>query len=142
MLCGALASGNVLAGRGGGVPGSRIRRGWVPEVPALKIGPVIGGQILSASRSGCGSGHFGGPAKIIRYIDFDDVMPTKVSPAPPISTIAQGMAATLRLMAAPVTETGTGRYFNGLEEPRANDQAYDPQARRQLRELSEQLTGV
>jgi hypothetical protein len=52
------------------------------------------------------------------------------------------VAATLRPMAAPVTETGTGRYFNGLEESRASDQAHDPQARRQLRELSEQLTGV
>jgi NAD(P)-dependent dehydrogenase (short-subunit alcohol dehydrogenase family) len=69
-------------------------------------------------------------------------MPTKVSPAPPISTIAQGVEATMRLMAAPVTETGTGRYFNGLDESRANDQAYDPPARRRLRELSEQLTGV
>jgi hypothetical protein len=48
----------------------------------------------------------------------------------------------MRLIAAPVTETGTGRYFNGLDESRANEQAYDPPARRRLRELSEQLTGV
>jgi NAD(P)-dependent dehydrogenase (short-subunit alcohol dehydrogenase family) len=69
-------------------------------------------------------------------------MPTKVSPAPPISAIAQGVEATMRLIAAPVAETGSGRYFNGLDESRANDQAYDPPARRRLRELSEQLTGV
>ncbi len=67
-------------------------------------------------------------------------MPTKVSPAPPISTIEQGVEATLRLIAAPATETGTGRYFNGQDESIANDQAYDLAARRQLRDLSQQLT--
>ena len=69
-------------------------------------------------------------------------MPTKVSPAPPASTIAQGVAATLRLITAPAGQTGTGRYFNGREESRANDQAYDPGARRRLRTLSASLTGV
>ena len=63
-------------------------------------------------------------------------MPTKVSPAPPVSTIAQGVEATLRLITAPAGQTGTGRYFNGREESRANDQAYDPGARRRLRTLS------
>ena len=68
-------------------------------------------------------------------------MPTKVSPAPPVSTIAQGVEATLRLITAPPAQTGTGRYFNGLEESRANDQAYDLEARRRLRVLSASLTG-
>jgi hypothetical protein len=39
-------------------------------------------------------------------------------------------------------DVGTGRYFNGLREARADAQAYDPQARRRLRELSGKLTGV
>jgi NAD(P)-dependent dehydrogenase (short-subunit alcohol dehydrogenase family) len=69
-------------------------------------------------------------------------MPTKVSPAAPVSTIAQGADATMRLIAAPAARTGTGRYFNGLDESRANDQAYDEQARRLLRDLSRQLTGA
>ena len=69
-------------------------------------------------------------------------MPTKVSPAPPASTIAQGVEATLRLITAPPQQTGTGRYFNRLEESRANDQAYDPDARLRLRTLSRQLTGL
>ena len=69
-------------------------------------------------------------------------MPTKVSPAPPISTIAQGVEATMRLITAPIAQAGSGRYFNRLDEARANDQAYDPAARRQLRELSEKLTGL
>jgi hypothetical protein len=34
----------------------------------------------------------------------------------------------------------TGRYFDGTEEPRANPQAYDPEARRRLWEVSEGLT--
>jgi NAD(P)-dependent dehydrogenase (short-subunit alcohol dehydrogenase family) len=69
-------------------------------------------------------------------------MPTKVTPVTPVSTIAEGVAATFRLIAAPAAETGTGRYFNSLEESRANDQAYDPVARGQLRALSADLTGV
>ena len=69
-------------------------------------------------------------------------MPTKIVAGAPISTIAQGVEATMRLITAPVAETGSGRYFNGLDEARANDQAYDPEARRELRELSEKLTGL
>ena len=68
-------------------------------------------------------------------------MPTKIVPSP-ISTIAEGVEATMHLIAAPVSETGTGRYYNGLHAARANGQAYDPVARRQLRELSEKLTGL
>jgi NAD(P)-dependent dehydrogenase (short-subunit alcohol dehydrogenase family) len=69
-------------------------------------------------------------------------MPTKLSPAAPVSTVEQGVRATFRLIAAPETETGTGSYFNGLDESRANDQAYDAEARGQLRTLSADLTGV
>ena len=68
-------------------------------------------------------------------------MPTKIVSSP-ISTIAQGVEATMRLIADPAAETGTGRFYNSLDEGRANDQAYDLGARRQLRELSEQLTGL
>jgi NAD(P)-dependent dehydrogenase (short-subunit alcohol dehydrogenase family) len=64
-------------------------------------------------------------------------MPTKIVPSP-ISTIAEGVEATMHLVA---DYPGTGKYFNGLREERADPQAYDPAARRRLRELSEQLTG-
>jgi NAD(P)-dependent dehydrogenase (short-subunit alcohol dehydrogenase family) len=67
-------------------------------------------------------------------------MPTKLSPAAPLSTIAQGVEATMRLITVPAAHTGTGRFFNGLDDARANDQAYDPKARRLLRDLSERLT--
>ena len=69
-------------------------------------------------------------------------MPTKIVAGAPVSTIDQGVEATMRLIAAPAAETGSGRFFNGLGEARANDQAYDPGARRQLRELSAKLTGL
>jgi len=68
-------------------------------------------------------------------------MPTKIV-AEPLSTIAQGVEATTRLITEPIGQAGSGRYFNSLDEARANDQAYDPAARRQLRELSEKLTGL
>ncbi len=69
-------------------------------------------------------------------------MPTKVSPAPPASTIADGVEATMRLITAPPEQTGTGRFFNRMDEARANEQAYDPEARRRLRALSAALAGV
>jgi NAD(P)-dependent dehydrogenase (short-subunit alcohol dehydrogenase family) len=65
-------------------------------------------------------------------------MPTKIVPSP-FSTIAEGVAATMHLIADPV---GSGHYYDGLREARADRQAYDASARRQLRELSEKLTGL
>jgi NAD(P)-dependent dehydrogenase (short-subunit alcohol dehydrogenase family) len=65
-------------------------------------------------------------------------MPTKMV-AHPISTIAEGEEATARLAVDPDLDTATGRFFDGLREARAHDQAYDADARRRLRELSEEL---
>jgi NAD(P)-dependent dehydrogenase (short-subunit alcohol dehydrogenase family) len=65
-------------------------------------------------------------------------MPTKIVPSP-ISTIADGVEATMRLLTAPADEV-SGRYFNVLREARADGQAYDADARRRLHELSERLT--
>ena len=65
-------------------------------------------------------------------------MPTKIVRSP-ISTIADGVEATMRLLTEPPDEVG-GRYFNVLRESRANGQAYDADARRRLHELSERLT--
>jgi NAD(P)-dependent dehydrogenase (short-subunit alcohol dehydrogenase family) len=68
-------------------------------------------------------------------------MPTKIVAGDPISTIAQGVTATFRQVTASAAEI-SGRFFNGLDEARANDQAYDAAARRQLSELSRTLTGL
>ena len=64
-------------------------------------------------------------------------MPTKIVPSP-ISSIQDGVDATWHLMTGPPDEVG-GRYFNGLREAQADGQAYDADARRRLRELSERL---
>jgi len=56
-----------------------------------------------------------------------------------LSTIEQGVEAVHRLAVAPQFEGVSGRYFDVLEESRARKQAYDPQARRQLWERSEEL---
>ncbi len=60
----------------------------------------------------------------------------------PMSTIDDGLEATLVLALSPELDGVTGRYFNRLQDARADPQAYDPDARRRLWELSEQLTGV
>jgi NAD(P)-dependent dehydrogenase (short-subunit alcohol dehydrogenase family) len=65
-------------------------------------------------------------------------MPTKIVHSP-ISTIADGVEATMRLLTAPADEVA-GRYFNVLREARADPQAYDAGARENLRALSEELT--
>jgi NAD(P)-dependent dehydrogenase (short-subunit alcohol dehydrogenase family) len=53
-----------------------------------------------------------------------------------ISTVEEGGEATLRLVE---NNRATGRYFNGTRDSRAQNQAYDPQARTRLRELSDRL---
>jgi NAD(P)-dependent dehydrogenase (short-subunit alcohol dehydrogenase family) len=65
-------------------------------------------------------------------------MPTKIVPSP-ISSLEEGVEATMRLITGPPEQVG-GRYFNGAGEARADAQAYDADARRRLRELSERLT--
>jgi NAD(P)-dependent dehydrogenase (short-subunit alcohol dehydrogenase family) len=67
-------------------------------------------------------------------------MPTKMV-ASPISTLEEGIEATQRLVTAPAEEI-SGRYFDGTREARAHGQAYDAEARRALRELSERLTAA
>jgi NAD(P)-dependent dehydrogenase (short-subunit alcohol dehydrogenase family) len=72
-------------------------------------------------------------------------MPTKIvlhARGSAVSSLEEGVAATARLTAAPALDGVTGRYFNGTRESRADEQAYDPAARRRLWELSEHLTGL
>ena len=72
-------------------------------------------------------------------------MPTKMVLAAgvePLDSLETGVRSTLRLIADPALDGVTGRYFDRLEEARARPQAYDPDARRKLRELSERLAGL
>jgi len=60
----------------------------------------------------------------------------------PISTVEQGGEAILHLVSGDDVAGKSGLFFNGLNEARANPQAYDPAARQRLRALSLALTGL
>jgi NAD(P)-dependent dehydrogenase (short-subunit alcohol dehydrogenase family) len=71
-------------------------------------------------------------------------MPTKIVMAArggAVSSIQQGVQATLRLIAGREMDGVSGRYFNGLREARADPQAYEEEPRARLRELSQRLIG-
>jgi NAD(P)-dependent dehydrogenase (short-subunit alcohol dehydrogenase family) len=60
----------------------------------------------------------------------------------PISTVEQGGDAILRLAAGDDMAGKTGLFFNGMKQAEANSQAYDAAARKRLRALSFELTGL
>jgi NAD(P)-dependent dehydrogenase (short-subunit alcohol dehydrogenase family) len=60
----------------------------------------------------------------------------------PISTVEQGGEAILHLAAGDDMAGKSGLFFNGMQQAKANAQAYDAAARRQLRALSLKLTGL
>lgn len=72
-------------------------------------------------------------------------MPTKIvlaDGASPISSLEEGVTATLRLVADPDLDGLTGRYFNGQRLAQPHAQALDIEARRKLRVVSDQLCGL
>jgi NAD(P)-dependent dehydrogenase (short-subunit alcohol dehydrogenase family) len=72
-------------------------------------------------------------------------MPTKMVRAAgttPVTPLEDGVEATWRLAASPALDGVTGRYFFGVDEARADEQAYDADARARLRELSKRLVGL
>ena len=72
-------------------------------------------------------------------------MPTKMVVAGgihPISSLEEGVDATLRLVADPDLDGVSGRYFDGRRPAEPHPQAHDPEARRRLRELSDRLCGL
>src|ERR1700730_17844983 len=71
-------------------------------------------------------------------------MPTKIvlqNVSHSIDSLEDGIAATYRLAVGPDVEHVSGRFFDRQREARANEQAYDRNARRRLWELSLALTG-
>jgi NAD(P)-dependent dehydrogenase (short-subunit alcohol dehydrogenase family) len=60
----------------------------------------------------------------------------------PMSTVEQGGAAILHLVQGDDVAAKSGLFFNGMNEARANPQAYDADARERLRALSLELTGL
>ena len=65
-------------------------------------------------------------------------MPTKIVPSP-MSTLQEGVDATMRLIADPALNGVTGKYFDGQQEAAAEPQAYDATARERLMRVSEEL---
>ena len=59
-----------------------------------------------------------------------------------VDTLEEGVEATARLAIAPELEGISGRFFDRQSESRAHAQAYDPEARTRLWELSIALTGA
>jgi NAD(P)-dependent dehydrogenase (short-subunit alcohol dehydrogenase family) len=87
------------------------------------------------------AGEIAGSGVTVSALHPATFMPTKIVDQAPIATIAQGVAASARQVAAPAEQV-SGRFFDGQDEARANHQAYDADARRRLRELSRELTGL
>jgi NAD(P)-dependent dehydrogenase (short-subunit alcohol dehydrogenase family) len=73
---------------------------------------------------------------------YMDTTMVRLSGVQPISTVEQGGAAILQLVESPALAERSGRYFNGMNESRANPQAYDEDAQRRLRALSFELVGL
>jgi NAD(P)-dependent dehydrogenase (short-subunit alcohol dehydrogenase family) len=71
-------------------------------------------------------------------------MPTKIvleQTGRSVDTLETGVESTVRLALAPELEDVTGRFYDRTREARADDQAYDPDARRRLWDLTLALTG-
>ena len=66
----------------------------------------------------------------------------RLSGVQPMSTVEQGGAAILQLVDKPAFAGKSGLYFSGMQESRADRQAYDEDAHRRLRALSFDLAGL
>jgi NAD(P)-dependent dehydrogenase (short-subunit alcohol dehydrogenase family) len=71
-------------------------------------------------------------------------MPTKIvleERGSSLDSLEQGVEATTRLATSPELDGVTGKFYDRFDEAAALEQAYDPEARRRLWELSLELTG-
>jgi NAD(P)-dependent dehydrogenase (short-subunit alcohol dehydrogenase family) len=87
----------------------------------------------------------GGKGVTVNALHPATLMPTKLvfeTYGHTIDSLEQGVEATLRLVIDPRLASVSSCYFDGLTEAVANAQAYDPEARRRLWELSEELVGA
>ncbi len=71
---------------------------------------------------------------------FMDTPLVRESGREPMSTVEEGATAVMQLAVSPELDGRSGLFFNGLDEARANAQAYDEAARERLWELSVELT--
>ena len=73
---------------------------------------------------------------------FMDTTMVREAGGTPLSTVDEGADAILQLIESPALEGRSGLFFNGRREARADRQAYEPEARKKLSELSFRLTGL
>ncbi len=59
----------------------------------------------------------------------------------PVSTVEQGVAATMRLITDPALGGVTGQFFDGLRTARARPEAYNPDFRAQLGKVTDRMLG-
>ncbi|WP_219464282.1 SDR family NAD(P)-dependent oxidoreductase [Nonomuraea rhizosphaerae] len=76
-------------------------------------------------------------ANTLHPATYMDTTMVRESGAPVMSTVEEGTEATLRLIDG--LDGVSGSYFNGRREGRADAQAYDREARRRLRRVSDDL---
>jgi NAD(P)-dependent dehydrogenase (short-subunit alcohol dehydrogenase family) len=81
-------------------------------------------------------------ANCLHPATYMDTTMVRLSGVQPISTVEQGGAAILQLIESEALAGRSGLYFSGMQESRANPQAYDEDARRRLRALSFDLVGL
>ena len=60
----------------------------------------------------------------------------------PLSTVKEGAEATMRLITDPALNGMTGQFFDRLKAARARPEAYDPQFRASLRDVTDRLLGA
>ena len=73
---------------------------------------------------------------------YMDTTMVRAAGVEPTSTVAEGAAAVMHLAVSAQLEGHTGEYFDGMRPGKANAQAYDPQVRRRLAQVSAHLTGM
>lgn len=85
----------------------------------------------------------GGSGVTVNALHPATLMDTKMvrTFGPSQTSVEEGVEATVHLILGDDLEGVSGAYYDRLHEARASEQAYDPEARRRLWELSEHLTG-
>jgi NAD(P)-dependent dehydrogenase (short-subunit alcohol dehydrogenase family) len=100
-----------------------------------KLAQITFGMELAARLDGSGV--------TVNSLHPSTFMPTKIvleQHGRSVDTLEQGIEATVRLAISPDLEGVSGRFFDRDSDAVAHEQAYDPEARRRLWDLSAELT--
>jgi NAD(P)-dependent dehydrogenase (short-subunit alcohol dehydrogenase family) len=100
-----------------------------------------GGQFLRANLSSLRE-RLAGSGVTVNALHPASLMPTKMvleAGWQTMSSVEEGLQATLRLVTDPSLENVTGEYFDGLRLAKANPQAYDKTVRQRLAAVSQKL---